>query len=167
VGKISSTVKALVASGASALAIAAAMVMPFEGVEYKPYRDVVGVLTVCYGHTGPDIIPDKTYTKEECQQLLDEDLKLVKSQVDLLITVEIPETTRTALYSFTYNVGVGAFSRSTLLKKLNAGQITGACEELRRWVYAGGKKWKGLITRREIEEEVCKLQLTGKSLSPE
>ncbi|GHX89516.1 lysozyme [Vibrio cholerae] len=156
--KVSSTVKALVASGASALAIAAAMVMPFEGVEYKPYRDVVGVLTVCYGHTGPDIIPDKTYTKAECKQLLDNDLKLVKSQVDLLITVEIPETTRAALYSFTYNVGVGAFSRSTLLKKLNAGQITGACEELHRWIYAGGKKWNGLITRRQVEDEICSLQ---------
>uniref|UniRef100_UPI003F58235A lysozyme n=1 Tax=Vibrio cholerae TaxID=666 RepID=UPI003F58235A len=165
--KVSSTVKALVASGASAIAIAAAMVMPFEGVEYKPYYDVVGVLTVCYGHTGPDIVQDKTYTKAECQQFLDNDLKLVKSQVDPLIAVEIPEPTRAALYSFTYNVGVGAFSRSTMLKKLNAGQITGACEELRRWVYAGGKKWKGLVTRREIEEEVCKLQLTGKSLSPE
>ncbi|MBY8037773.1 lysozyme [Vibrio fluvialis] len=165
--RVSSTVKALVASGASALALAAAMVMPFEGVEYKPYRDVVGVLTVCYGHTGSDIIPGKTYTKAECKQLLNNDLKNVETQVDTLITADIPEPTRAALYSFTYNVGVGAFSRSTMLKKLNAGQITGACEELRRWVYAGGKKWKGLVTRREIEEEVCKLQLTGKSLSPE
>lgn len=166
-GKISSTVKALVASGASAIAIAAAMVMPFEGVEYKPYRDVVGVLTVCYGHTGSDIIPDKIYTEAECHQLLEEDLAIVQRGVDPLIKPALPESTKAALYSFTYNVGVGAFSRSTLLKKLNAGQITGACEELRRWVYAGGKKWKGLVTRREIEEEVCKLQLTGKSLSPE
>lgn len=165
--KVSSTVKALVASGASALAIAAAMVMPFEGVEYKPYRDVVGVLTVCYGHTGPDIIPDKTYTKAECKQLLDNDLKLVKAQVDPLITVEIPETTRAALYSLTYNVGIGNFSSSTLLKLLNRREFIPACEQLKRWVYAGGRKWKGLVTRREIEEEVCKLQLTGKSLSPE
>lgn len=165
--KVSSTVKALVASGASALAIAAAMVMPFEGVEYKPYRDVVGVLTVCYGHTGPDIIPDKNYTKAECKKLLDNDLKLVKAQVDPIITVEIPEPTRAALYSFTYNVGIGNFSSSTLLKLLNRSEFIPACEWLRAWVYAGGKKWKGLVTRREIEEEVCKLQLTGKSLSPE
>ncbi|TNF21934.1 MAG: lysozyme [Vibrionaceae bacterium] len=165
--RTSGTVKALVASGASALAIAAAMVMPFEGVEYKPYYDVVGVLTVCYGHTGPDIIPDKTYTKAECKQLLDNDLKLVKAQVDPLITVEIPEPTRAALYSFTYNVGIGNFSNSTLLKLLNRSEFIPACEQLKRWVYAGGKKWKGLITRREIEEEVCKFQLTGKSLSPE
>nr|MBJ6969775.1 glycoside hydrolase family protein [Vibrio cholerae] len=52
---------------------------------------------------------------------------------------------------------VGAFSRSTLLKKLNAGEMTQACDELKRWVYAGGKKWKGLMNRREIEEEVCSL----------
>lgn len=160
-GKISSTVKALVASGASAIAIATAMVMPFEGVEYKPYRDVVGVLTVCYGHTGSDIIPDKIYTKAECHQLLEEDLAIVQRGVDPLIKPALPESTKAALYSFTYNVGVGAFSRSTLLKKLNAGQITGACEELRRWVYAGGKKWKGLMNRREIEEEVCKFAFTS------
>ncbi len=160
-GKISSTVKALVASGASALAIAAAMVMPFEGAEYKPYYDVVGVLTVCYGHTGSDIIPEKIYTKAECHQLLKEDLAIVQRGVDPLIKPALPESTKAALYSFTYNVGVGAFSQSTLLKKLNAGQITGACEELRRWVYAGGKKWKGLITRREIEEEVCKFAFTS------
>ncbi|WP_256937108.1 glycoside hydrolase family protein, partial [Enterobacter chuandaensis] len=60
-----------------------------------------------------------------------------------------------ALYSFTYNVGAGAFSRSTLLKKLNTGDVPGACIELQRWTYAGGKQWKGLITRREIEREVC------------
>ncbi len=165
--RANNTVKALIASGASALAIAAAMVMPFEGVEYKPYYDVVGVLTVCYGHTGDDIIPDKTYTKAECKQLLDNELKLVKAQVDPLITVEIPEPTRAALYSFTYNVGIGNFSSSTLLKLLNRSEFIPACEQLKRWVYAGGRKWKGLATRREIEEEVCKLQLTGKSLSPE
>ena len=56
---------------------------------------------------------------------------------------------------FTYNVGSGAFASSTLLKKLNAGDVPGACKELQRWTYAGGKQWKGLITRREIEREVC------------
>lgn len=156
--KISSSVRSLSAAGATALAMALAMVVPFEGVKHTPYYDVVGVLTVCYGHTGPDIVEGKTYSENECRELLNEDLSKVKYQIDPLIKSEIPEHTRAALYSFTYNVGVGAFARSTLLKKLNAHDLLGACTELKRWVYAGGKKWKGLITRREIEREVCLIQ---------
>jgi lysozyme len=69
--------------------------------------------------------------------------------------VPLNEYQRAALYSFTYNVGTEAFSKSTLLKKLNAGDQSGACDELRRWKLAGGKKWKGLIKRREIERSLC------------
>jgi len=82
----------------------------------------------------------------------------VAAAIDPLIKVRIPETTRTALYSFTYNVGAGAFGKSTLLKKLNSGDVQGACKELQRWTYAGGQQWKGLITRREIERSVCEWQ---------
>ncbi|MBJ6957437.1 lysozyme [Vibrio cholerae] len=155
--KVSNLTKALIASGAGAIAIAASMIKPLEGIEYVPYRDVVGVLTVCYGTTGPDVIEGKVYTKAECDALLQRDLKSIERQILPMIKPALPEPTKAALYSFTYNVGVGAFSRSTLLKKLNAGEMTQACDELKRWVYAGGKKWKGLMNRREIEEEVCSL----------
>ncbi len=154
---LNSIIKVMAATGASALAMAVMLIKPLEGIEYKPYYDVAGVLTVCYGHTGSDIIKDKAYSQAECGELLKADLGKVRRQVDPMITVAIPETTRAALYSFTYNVGIGAFSRSTLLKLLNSGDLLGACGELRRWVYAGGKKWKGLITRRQVEEEVCRI----------
>ncbi|MGO1298839.1 MAG: lysozyme [Vibrio sp.] len=154
---LSSTINKLAAGGATALVMALAMIKPFEGIEHKPYYDVVGVLTVCYGHTGSDIIKDKLYSQSECESLLKKDLTKVKKRIDPMITVALPETTKAALYSFTYNVGAGAFSRSTLLKLLNSGDLLGACGELKRWVYAGGKKWKGLITRRQIEEEVCRI----------
>lgn len=153
---LSVTVRVMSAAGATALMMAATMIRPLEGVEHKPYQDAVGVLTVCYGHTGSDIIKSKTYTSSECEQLLNKDLAKAKRQIDPMITATIPETTRAALYSFTYNVGAGALSRSTLLKLLNSGDLTGACGQLKRWVYAGGKKWKGLMTRRQIEEEVCR-----------
>ncbi len=151
--KIPNKIKVAAAGGLMALTVA--MVTDFEGYEAKPYRDVVGVLTVCYGHTGADIIPTKTYTKAECDALLEKDLAIVAKAVNPLIKVNIPDYTRAALYSFTYNVGTGAFSRSTLLKKLNAGDRTGACNELKRWIYAGGVQWKGLMTRREVEKAVC------------
>ena len=60
-----------------------------------------------------------------------------------------------ALVSFTYNVGVGAYCGSTLVRKLNQGDYTGACNELRRWVYAGGKRVQGLANRREAERSLC------------
>ncbi|HDY3025483.1 TPA: lysozyme [Salmonella enterica] len=151
-------IKHLITGGAGAVAIAAAMLGGHDGLEgrrYIPYRDVAGVLTVCDGHTGKDIIPGKRYTDAECDTLLEKDLKRVKAQVDPLIKVSIPESERAAFYSFAYNVGTGAFARSTLLKKLNAGDHAGACNELKRWTYAGGRQWKGLMTRREIEREVC------------
>lgn len=149
------------AVGGGAIAISSALITGptgndgLEGVRYQPYRDVVGFSTVCWGHTGKDIILGKTYTKAECQALLDKDLNIVARQINPYIKVPIPETTRGALYSFVYNVGAGNFKTSTLLYKINQGDIKGACEQLRRWTYAGGKQWKGLITRREIEREVC------------
>ncbi|HII0574674.1 TPA: lysozyme [Salmonella enterica subsp. diarizonae serovar 48:i:z] len=157
-------VKRLIAGGAGAIAIAAALITGpngndgLEGVRYQPYQDVVGVWTVCYGHAGKDIILGKAYTKAECQALLDKDLALVAARIDPLIKVGIPESERAAFYSFAYNVGTDAFAKSTLLKKLNAGDQAGACNELKRWTYAGGKQWKGLVTRREIEREVCTWQ---------
>ena len=147
-----------ITGGSGAIAIAAVMLGNADGLEgrrYYAYQDVVGVWTICDGHTGNDIRRGHRYTDRECDKLLQSDLQKVATAIDPLIKVRIPDTTRAALYSFTYNVGAGAFSKSTLLKKLNSGDSFGACAELELWVYAGGKQWKGLVTRREIEREVC------------
>lgn len=126
-----------------------------EGMKSVPYKDVVGVQTVCFGHTGADIIPWKHYSDAECKSILEADLQKVAKQIDPYITKPIPVATRGALYSFAYNVGARSFQTSTLLRKINAGDTKGACDALRSWTYAGGKKWQGLINRREIEREVC------------
>lgn len=151
----------IAATGGGAIAIASMLITGptgndgLEGVRYTPYQDVIGVWTVCYGHTGKDILLGKTYTKVECDALLNKDLATVARQINPYIKVPIPETTRGALYSFAYNVGSGNFKTSTLLYKINQGDIAGACDQLRRWIYAGKQTWKGLVTRREIEREVC------------
>lgn len=157
--KLKNSVIAAIPAGA--IAIASALITGptgndgLEGVRYVPYQDVVDKWTICYGHTGRDIMLGKTYTEAECRALLNKDLATVAQQINPYIKVPIPETTRGALYSFVYNVGAGNFKSSSLLRAINQGDIKGACEQLRRWTYAGGKKWKGLITRREIEREVC------------
>ncbi len=143
----------LVSAGATAIALT--VIAHFEGVRYEPYEDVGGVLTVCYGHTGKDIIPNKVYSKDECNELLESDFQRTKQQVDKLVKVPTDDYTKAALYSFAFNVGTGAFSKSTMLKKLNAGDQYGACEELKKWVYAGGKVWRGLVNRREVEAAIC------------
>lgn len=146
------------ATGAGAIAIATVMLSGkggLEGREHVAYKDVVGVLTVCDGHTGSDIIPGKRYTDEECDALTKADLTRIAKQVDPAIKVPTTETQRAAIYSFTYNVGAAAAANSTLIKKLNLKDYDGACNELRRWTYAGGKQWKGLMNRREVEREVC------------
>jgi len=148
----------LASAGAGAFTLAITLLGGTDGLEgrrYVPYEDVAGVLTVCDGHTGADIARHKTYTDQECDSMLRADLKSVQEKVDGLVTVSISEYRRSALYSFAYNVGTDAFSRSSLLKKLNAGDTTGACNELRRWVFAGGKKWRGLMSRRETERALC------------
>ncbi|TPD93622.1 lysozyme [Pantoea vagans] len=148
----------LAAAGAGALTLAITLLGGPDGLEgrrYVPYLDVAGVLTVCDGHTGTDIVRNRTYTDQECDTLLRADLKPVQADVDSLVTVNLSDYQRAALYSFAYNTGTDAFSRSSLLKKLNAGDKTGACNELRRWVFAGGRKWKGLMNRRETERALC------------
>ncbi|MFY0403338.1 lysozyme [Pantoea dispersa] len=150
--------KLIAVAGGGAIAIATVFLGGKDGVEgrvYDPYKDVAGVWTVCDGHTGTDIIKGKKYTDRECDRLLMQDLQPVKKAVDGLVKVQLNEYQRAALYSFTYNVGTSAFSKSTLLKRLNSGDQAGACEEMRRWVYAGGMKWKGLQNRRDMERSLC------------
>lgn len=145
------------AAGYGAVAVAIVLIQFFEGVKYKPYYDVGGVLTVCSGITGEDVIEGKTYTQKECDALLKKHMSFAVRAVDDLVKVDLSPHKTAALYSFTYNVGVNAFKNSTLLKKLNNNDIKGACNELKRWVYADGKPWRGLIARRQIEEELCQL----------
>lgn len=143
------------ASVAGSISIAGVLIQDQEGVVYKPYLDPIGIPTVCAGVTGQDVKMGKAYTKAECDALLYKHMQPAIKAVDGSVKVKLNDYQKAALYSFTYNVGTGAFQSSTLLKKLNRNDIPGACDELRRWTYAGGKKWKGLINRREVERQLC------------
>lgn len=150
--------KLIAAAGGGAMLIASLFLGGQDGVEgrkYQAYKDVAGVWTVCDGHTGTGIIRKKTYTDEECDRILWKDLQPAKKTVDGLVKVPLNEYQRAALYSFVFHVGSDAFSKSTLLRKLNKGDQAGACEEMRRRVYTGGMKWKGLQNRREMECSMC------------
>ncbi len=147
--------KIVAAASGGALAIAAVLIPSFEGGRHKPYQDVGGVWTVCYGHTGSDIIRNKIYSDAECTAMLNKDLQPFVRSVERSVKVPATEYEKAALISFSYNVGVSAFEHSTLLKDLNARRYSKSCEDLKSWIYVDGRPWKGLMNRRDIEQEVC------------
>lgn len=134
---------------------AASFLSSHEGLVQTPYRDVVGVITVCYGHTGADIQVGKKYSKKDCDTILKADIAKAYNVLIKNVNTSLADGEKVAYISFIFNVGEGAFKKSTLLKKLNAGDHVGACNELSKWVYAGGKKWNGLVKRREAERQIC------------
>jgi lysozyme len=144
-----------IAAGAlAALLAVAAFVAPWEGRELAPYRDIVGVWTVCYGHTGN--VERRTYTPAECDALLRSDAAVALVGVSRCVALPLTEGQWVAIGSWTFNVGVSAACRSTLMRKLNAGMPASVwCKELLRWDRAGGRKVRGLTKRREAEYREC------------
>jgi lysozyme len=127
----------------------------WEGTRYTPYDDIVGVLTVCQGYTGSDIVRTKTYTPVECKTYLKRELAEHAEHVLRCTKVPLSQNQYDAFTLFTYNVGGAAYCNSSLLKKLNAGDYVGACNGLMAWTYAGGKHVPGLANRRKFERDLC------------
>lgn len=149
--------KARIAAGglAAVLAIAAPLVMRWEGVRYTPYRDSVGVLTVCYGHTGPDIVPGRAYSKAECDALLDEDMAEADAEVRRCLPMPMLLHIEAALTDAAFNLGPRVVCGSTLQRKALANDWPGACAELDRWNKAGGREFRGLTLRRADDRALC------------
>lgn len=134
----------------------AASVVKLEGSVPTPYEDIVGVLTVCEGHTGRDIVKGKVYTPAECKVFLERDLKVVREGINKCVNVPLTPYQYDAFTLFAYNVGVGGFCNSTTVAQpLNRGDYKAACDGLLKWSYAGGKYVQGLYNRRKYEREIC------------
>lgn len=151
--------KIATAIGAGAAALVVPFVMTHEGLRTKAYRDPIDIATVCYGHTGKDVKAGQSYTPAQCQAMLEEDLA---NHAEYLSCIKTPlqDGQKAAFVSFIYNVGGAKFCGSTLVKKANAGDLRGACNELLRWTMAGGRELPGLVTRRTDEHAMCLKGLT-------
>lgn len=141
--------------GAAVVALVVPVVALYEGTVLRTYRDPIGILTACTGHTGPELRMGQRFTREQCQEMLYVDL--LKHSADLdCVKVNLTDSQKAALLSFTFNVGKQKFCSSTLVRKANMGYpSTEWCRELSRWVYAGGRQLPGLVTRRATERRMC------------
>ncbi|SMC27199.1 lysozyme [Andreprevotia lacus DSM 23236] len=140
--------------GAGALALAASLTSHFEGRVDHTYRDPVGILTSCVGHTGPELRMGQTFSAAQCDAQLYADLL---KHADALNCIKRPlsDGQKAAFLSFAFNVGNARFCDSGIVRKANAGDLPGACAELGRWVYAGGRQLPGLVQRRAAERAAC------------
>lgn len=149
--------KTLIGAATGAVMLAAGgLITPWEGIYTKPYLDIVGVKTVCIGATAAEGVDlNRTYTVPECKEMLVKSLPKYDNGIRSCVTREMPDSVRVAMFSTTYNIGIGGFCRSTMRARINAGDFIGACNALLAWNKAGGRVVKGLDNRRRSEREYC------------
>lgn len=144
----------VVAGAVAAAVAAAAFIAPWEGRELRPYRDLVGIWTVCYGQTRS--VQQRTYTPAECEASLKGETARHLLGVAACVNRPLAGNEWVAVGSLAYNAGVPAICRSTLVKKINGGAPASEwCREILKWDRAGGKRVRGLTRRRQAEYAEC------------
>lgn len=138
----------------AAIDIALAFIKRAEGCKLKAYRDEGGIWTVGYGHTGRNIDRTTQWTQEEADQALLHYVTPLMDVLEDLIRVEVTDNQLAALTSLSYNIGTSAFTKSTVLRELNAGHIDEAADAFLMWHKVNGKKSAGLMTRRQRERSL-------------
>jgi len=132
------------------------LICDFEGKRLVAYDDGVGIWTIGFGTTvypnGIRVKKGDTCTEAQAKAYMQNDLKKFEYAVNDAVNIPLNQNQYDALVSLTYNIGAAAFSKSTLVKKLNAGDIRGAADQFDVWINAGGKRMQGLVNRRAKEK---------------
>jgi lysozyme len=132
-----------------------ALIRAFEGFRAKAYRDAVGVWTIGFGHTAmagaPGVSQGMEISRAEAEKILARDVAGFARGVARLVTAQLNDNEFSALVSFAYNVGLGNFSASSVLKAVNAADHEAVPRRLQLWVKAGGRVLPGLVKRRAAE----------------
>lgn len=144
---------------AAFLAVALPLISQWEGKRNQAYLDIVGVPTICYGSTRGVQIGDYK-TDKECLDLLKAEVLEYREGLHRYFTREtkeqrLPPKRDAAFVSLAYNVGVAGAGNSTATRRLNSGDIPGACTALTWWNKAGGRVIRGLVNRRTQEYDLC------------
>lgn len=135
------------------------LIQQFEGLRLKAYQDSVGIWTIGYGNItyldGSKVKKGDEITREQADLMFKNTANKFALEVAKLIDVCLTQNQFNALVSLAYNIGIGAFKGSTLLKKVNNNpNDKSIADEFKRWRYAGGKVIQGLLNRRIKESEV-------------
>jgi len=130
------------------------LIKHFEGFRSTVYRCAAGVPTLGFGSTYGITMDSPPITEEEGIELLMLDIAKFERAVERLITVPLNQNQFDALVSFSFNLGSGSLQNSTLRRRVNRSEYERAAEEFPRWVFAGGRKLKGLVRRRYAEREL-------------
>jgi lysozyme len=136
------------------------LIKKFEGCKLEPYLDAVGIPTIGYGsifHSDGVTrvsIDDEAISEEEAENRLLIHLNAMFASIEHAVEVSLEQNQADALASLVYNIGIGNFRHSTLLKQLNAGNFERAADQFLVWNKAGGKVLAGLTRRRKEEREL-------------
>lgn len=130
-----------------------------ESFRSKAYLDTGGVWTIGFGRTEGVKAGNTTTVEKETERMINH-IEEVESAIHRLVDVELTQFEFDALVCFVYNIGTGAFAKSTMLKRLNERNCGEAAKEFDKWVYANGVKLNGLVARRNREEAL----FTGKDV---
>lgn len=141
-----------------------AIVKKYEGLRLKPYLCPAGVPTIGWGSTiYPDgravTLRDSEITTQQAGDILLATMTKYEDAVNRYVRVPINQNEFDALVDFAYNVGIGNLQSSTLLKKVNAGDLVGASGEFGKWIHGGGKVLPGLVSRRKEESDLFRSRL--------
>jgi lysozyme len=127
-----------------------ALLKAHEGLRLRAYLCPGGILTIGYGHTG-DVKPQQHITNSEAEQLLKRDVERFEVGISNYVRVPLNDNQFSALVCFTFNIGLEAFAKSTLLSLLNRRWYEQVPAQLMRWTNAKGHELSGLVTRRRAE----------------
>lgn len=134
------------------------LISQFEGLRLNAYDDGVGVWTIGWGTTvypnGVKVKKGDKITLDQAKQYKSHDLAKFEKAVNDVVKVPLNQNQFNALVSLAYNIGVSAFTNSTLVKRLNEGNYKAAADQFLVWVNAGSKRMQGLVNRRNKEREV-------------
>lgn len=132
-----------------------ALIREWEGFRGRAYRDAVGIWTIGFGHTSmagaPEVSPGLEISHAQAEKILAHDVETFARGVASAVTATLSDNEFSALVSFAYNVGLGNFRSSSVLKALNAGDRAAVPRRLQLWVKAGGRTLPGMVKRRAAE----------------
>lgn len=140
-----------------------ALLKEYEGFSATAYRCPAGKLTAGYGHVLlAGEAQECPLTEAKAEAWLRRDVEKIEKTLENMVLLPLAQGQWDAVVCLAYNIGCAALSKSTLLRKINAGDVSGAAGEFERWIFAGGRVLPGLVRRRQAEKQ---LFMTAKAMA--